>query len=781
MIVFVIVSIILIPIVCLFLGLQVIALGDFVKSQFTKPFAIETNLSRYLDYKEFLWLVITIILVAIFSLLWNSLFSKNARERYRSRILTKNERQRYSKLASRHIAKKGTQRIEFDEFGKNLHNDTFRGRLDVLFNPLKLQWNKLVGLLKLPDRRKFNTLKNYHIPDNKSGKRGGTPVLTSRNKIWVNAGDEHSLVVGTTRSGKTFGIIHILIQSLRMSGESMIVMDVKGELYDTHAQSLKNDGYDVIKVDFINPKKSAKWNPFGIIIKKYREAYQDYLNNFDKKYIQQMGMKANILRSVQKSLNAKNINIPENKIVLQQKEAKLKAELEELRDNLPRPNYSEAQELISDIAMRLCAEEDAKDPFWSSSATTLLEGYINFLLEETTYDENGKKHFLPDNMINMYSVKMLHDLGKTPLNPKDPRYDGCSTVLQYYMKKYRNVDDMSSMKLKEYIEAPDNTKGSISAVFGDKIKYFLLNEDILRMTAYSEFELKQLGEKRTAIFIGIHDEKGTYHQLPSILISQCYEELIKTARNEKGLRLKNPVYVVWDEFANGARWDNIVNALTAGLSRGVRFCLVIQDFNQLKTRYGDKAETIKSNCQTLFYLLAGENSTLEDISKLCGTKREWNKNKNNWDDVPVLSTDALHSLSMGEAVVIRQRMYPVKTRMTGFNAYNFFKNLPKTPTPPDRELEDVSKFNLMKAWKKRQESDDRMSVEFGDFEPKQNAPKQEINKPKAYEDRKKDINIENSEAKMQSYLAHEKEKKEEFSDYLNSFIEPRIVREVSLG
>ena len=34
------------------------------------------------------------------------------------------------------------------------------------------------------------------------------------------------------------------------------------------------------------------------------------------------------------------------------------------------------------------------------------------------------------------------------------------------------------------------------------------------------------------------------------------------------------VYVL----SHGAKWDNVVNALTAGLSRGVRFYLVIQDF-----------------------------------------------------------------------------------------------------------------------------------------------------------------------------------------------------------
>ena len=97
-------------------------------------------------------------------------------------------------------------------------------------------------------------------------RRGGPPIVTRRNKVWVDAEDTHSLVVGTTRSGKTFSIVNILIQTLRMSNESMIVMDVKGELYKTHGQSLIDSGYDVKVVDFINPERSERWNPFGIII-----------------------------------------------------------------------------------------------------------------------------------------------------------------------------------------------------------------------------------------------------------------------------------------------------------------------------------------------------------------------------------------------------------------------------------------------------------------------------------------------------------------------------------
>ena len=372
--------------------------------------------------------------------------------------------------------------------------------------------------------------------------------------------------------------------------------------------------------------------------------------------------------------------------------------------------------------MRLCHEEDARDPFWSSSATTILEGYINFLLEERVKDENGKLQFLPDEMINMRSVKMLHELGKRKITAKDN--DNCSCILEYCLKHYRKPTDMSYMKLQEFIDAPENTRGSISAVFADKIKYFLTNDDILKMTSVSDFDLKQLGEKKTAIFIAIHDEKGTYHELPSILISQIYEELIKSARKEKMSRLRMPVHVVWDEFANGAKWDNVVNALTAGLSRGVRFYLVIQDFAQLSTRYGkDKASTIRSNCQNLYYLLSGESETLEEISKLCGSKIVWNHNRQEKEIVPVMSTDALQKLNFGEAVIIRQRKNPYKARLRPFNRYGF--RLPETPEPEERELPETPVFSI------REEMRKRIRLEEHDEQPKmQKEPSKETDRPK---------------------------------------------------
>ena len=708
MIVFVLISLVMIPLLYLFVGLQIISLGDCVRSDFTQEFRMILDLSRYREYPEFLFSILLLAAMTVVSFLWNMLFSRAAKERRKIRHLTLEEKKDSSRLSGIHEAKKGTTRIEFDREGNNLGDNTVLGAIDMIFDMPKRLWNFVISGLRISDVHRMNTIQTWDIGDRQTHHRGGPPIITRRRRIWVDAGDFHSLILGATRAGKTFLVILITIILVAMGGESLIVMDVKGELFRWTGGFLKKHGYDIWNADFIDPKKSLRWNPFGIIIRKHREAYEENLKLMElpenRRILSEIATNRILIRDLKDKLDAEAADQEDisSRIDILDSE---NAELEKL---LPEPDYSEAQELAADIAVRLCSEESSRDPFWPDSASEVLEGYINLLLEERIPDGKGGYDFLPDEMINMRSIKALHDRGKTSIDPK--KNDGCRTVLEYYLTHYRKLTDMSVTKLGEFSVMPDNTRGSISSVLSNKIRYFLANEDILRMTSVSDFDLKQLGERKTALFISVHDEKGTYHTLPSILISQIYEELIKSARKKNQGRLKVPVYVIWDEFANGAPWKNIVNALTASLSRGVRFMLAIQDFSQLEDKYGKLAKTIKSNCQNVYYLLAGENATLEEVSKMCGTKIRWDVNRKDKVKEPVLSTDALRKLSFGQAVIIRQRKNPFITWLKRFDRYGFI--LPQTQELEERALPKTPVFDIKEEFERRKKQDENHQKNF---------------------------------------------------------------------
>ena len=92
----------------------------------------------------------------------------------------------------------------------------------------------------------------------------GTDALHNPMAGWILERDEHALILGSTRSGKSRRLI---IPSIGIIGstaeESLVISDPKGELYEHSADWLKTRGYRVIRLDLIDPKpgRSARYNP----------------------------------------------------------------------------------------------------------------------------------------------------------------------------------------------------------------------------------------------------------------------------------------------------------------------------------------------------------------------------------------------------------------------------------------------------------------------------------------------------------------------------------------
>ena len=74
----------------------------------------------------------------------------------------------------------------------------------------------------------------------------------------VFAKPAHTLVIGTTGSGKTTTFVNPKIQILSetKTKPSMFISDPKGELYADHAKALKEKGYEVKVLDLRNPYNS---------------------------------------------------------------------------------------------------------------------------------------------------------------------------------------------------------------------------------------------------------------------------------------------------------------------------------------------------------------------------------------------------------------------------------------------------------------------------------------------------------------------------------------------
>lgn len=112
----------------------------------------------------------------------------------------------------------------------------------------------------------------------KAGKKGPEPGLppvglligldSARNPLagWILERDEHALILGSTRSGKTRRLI---IPSIGIIGstvtESLVMSDPKGELYDHSATWLHDRGFDIVRIDLIRPRPNGthRFNPIA--------------------------------------------------------------------------------------------------------------------------------------------------------------------------------------------------------------------------------------------------------------------------------------------------------------------------------------------------------------------------------------------------------------------------------------------------------------------------------------------------------------------------------------
>ncbi|MBO5138325.1 MAG: type IV secretory system conjugative DNA transfer family protein [Bacilli bacterium] len=130
------------------------------------------------------------------------------------------------------------------------------------------RWSKEKEIIESKNVAKIN------VHDIKST-AAGTPLLYKGDDIYVDNGENHTLVIGATGSGKTQTIVKPTVKILAKKGESMIITDPKGEIFESTAEMLKAKGYDILLLNFRDPQNGNAWNPMDLPYKMYKSGNQD--------------------------------------------------------------------------------------------------------------------------------------------------------------------------------------------------------------------------------------------------------------------------------------------------------------------------------------------------------------------------------------------------------------------------------------------------------------------------------------------------------------------------
>ena len=105
--------------------------------------------------------------------------------------------------------------------------------------------------------------------------KGGIPIYNNGKEVWIDTGGYHNMIIGSTGSGKSQSISFPFINVMAKAGESMIVTDPKGELYEGTAKELEKRGYNIVLLNFRDPDKGSGWNPFTIPYQLYKAGNKD--------------------------------------------------------------------------------------------------------------------------------------------------------------------------------------------------------------------------------------------------------------------------------------------------------------------------------------------------------------------------------------------------------------------------------------------------------------------------------------------------------------------------
>lgn len=408
--------------------------------------------------------------------------------------------------------------------------------------------------------------KNFDKEKISNIKESGVPIWFSKNYkyVWFDMETPHYTYLGSTGSGKSVTAVIPMCSFIATAKNkrSVFITDPKGEIFNTTSKMFKDNGYNVLTLDFRHPEKSNHFNILEPIIKEY-EMYIEY---------------------EKKSIISKKDKVKYN--------------------NLAMTSLAETNRLITSLATMIMQEKfQQKDPFWNNSARNLLEGLIGFFLEEY---KNGN---IKRNQITMTSIRKFQNSSMQEKN---------FNKFKIYIEK-KEYGNKSKDSLTSILSTSENTYKSITAVFGEKMALFD-DINVANVTSDSDFDFDLLGREATALFIIVPDEDKVYFTLVTIIVGLLYKELVKLANLQDSKKI--PVQIDWilDEFANCPPLADIEAIVSVARSRGMRFHFFIQSFSQLDNVYGKEvAQIILDNCG-LVYLKTNTQDTAEAISKRLGKK-----------------------------------------------------------------------------------------------------------------------------------------------------------------
>ncbi len=416
----------------------------------------------------------------------------------------------------------------------------------------------------------------------KTLKDSGIPLDVDGDDVYLSDPEKHCLICGASGKGKTRRVLYPLVVMSARAGRSMVIADMKGEIYRNTAKEVKDCGVDIKIINLRNPSIGNRFSPLSLV--------QTYWDDDEQSHAMSL----------------------------------LKG--------------------ITDILVA-CIVSD-RDKYWENAARATFIGFALLLLE----------NHLP------LTFDSIQSIGNQCLSDEENRKE-LKELLGKNSEARRSLESILSL------EEEGRTLNCVLSEFNTMISQYVDQEDVRDLLSGSDFHLRNIAKKPTAVYLMCPDESTSLYGVASLFIEQCYSELVSYADSRENNVLPIKVDFILDEFGSfvGSCW---ANKLTAARSRGIRFILALQALSQLSYRYGhDASRTIASNCRTFLFLGGRDIATLTEISALGGEKTDISTGL----DKPVLPVSELSQLKENEVVVLDDMCKPYIGKLVDWAAWGVHK------------------------------------------------------------------------------------------------------------
>lgn len=491
------------------------------------------------------------------------------------------------------------------------------------------------------------------------------------------------LILGSPGTGKSYCYVRNAAFQVIVRGESAVITDPKGELYESTSEIFRKNGYKVEVFNLVNPKRSDAWDCMS-------EIYDPETGDISD--IRVTEFTDTLMKNTSDGPTNDFWGTGENNLMRAivmycawQRETNLKALYE-----------SKGKNLLPQVGNRL-TETDKQ----------LIYNTLTGANPHTTMNERKRAFTLLVNTVMGTGSKAANDF----IRETEMQAPACNIGSMYFLlstndlaqfeEKFKAIpiSHPAAIAWGYFKAASDNVRPGLVQGLGQRLQLFQM-ADIRRITTNDDIHLEDLGKEKTALFVIISDKSPAMRPLTSMFFTFLFKD-VADAADRFGPKNRLYVNVLCDEFANLGVIPSFDVTISTVRSRRINISIILQSVMQLVKNYEEAQQTIISCCDTILFLGCNDTETANFISELSGTASirvmsSSDSRNTSWGSRSLLqgysvsegagkrmlmNPDEVRRLSREDVLVYHRGYNILLAHRCGFDNHKFYRIYPSMETP----------------------------------------------------------------------------------------------------